>query len=165
MEIDLQETIQENRLVEKIRGREKTAAAITAAVLLMVSPVIADQALTGNKRLEFKATANISEAHNASTDVGLAPGGGDLSYGKINAQSNSTRFINISSEEKTWFNLEASGNISEYLYYTEEMTFKGMKNIPVELSPEKSGYYTGKLVVKAEYGKGGLGRKWMDIKH
>ncbi len=153
---------------EKIKqNKEKISfAAGLLLALTLLSPLMIDRVLVNHQELTFNASADISDRYNnSSARLGIAPGAEGLEYGKMNIEANSTRFISVNAPEETYFDLTAEGNISEYLHYEEEMKFRGGKNVTVELRPEETGNYTGRLVVKAEYAEGGLGKRWLELKH
>lgn len=153
---------------EKIKqNRQKIGiAAGLLLFLILLSPLMIDRVLVNHQTLTFTATADLSSSYNnTSAQLGMAPGAEGLDYGKINSEANATRFISVNAPEETYFDLSAEGNISEYLHYTEEMKFQGAKNVTVELRPQETGNYTGRLVVKAEYAEGDLGKRWLKLKH
>lgn len=153
---------------EKIKqNKEKIGfAAGLLLVLTLLSPMIIDRVFVNHQELTFNASADISTRYNnSSAQLGIAPGAEGLDYGKMNIEANSTRFISVNAPQETYFDFRAEGNISQYLSYTEEMKFQGAKNVSVELRPEETGNYTGRLVVKAEYAEGGLGKRWLELKH
>lgn len=149
------------------QNKEKIGfAAGLLLILAVLSPLMIDQALVNHQKLTFDASADISQRYNnSSAQLGVAPGTEGLDYGKMNIEANSTRFISVNAPEPTYFDFRAEGNISEYLSYTEEMKFQGARNVSVELRPEQTGNYTGRLVVKAEYAEGGLGKQWLKLKN
>lgn len=153
---------------EKIKqNKEKLGfAAGLLLILVLLSPLMIDQALVNHQKLTFNASADISPRYNnSSAQLGIAPGAQGLDYGKMNIQANSTRFISVNAPEQTYFDLTAEGNISQYLSYNQEMKFQGARNVSVELRPEQTGNFTGRLVVKAEYADGNLGKRWLKLKH
>jgi len=154
-------------LRQKIEENKKILAVSTGLVLtmLLITPLLANELLVDDQRLAFNASADVSTSYNNSTNrVGFAPGSKALDYGKLNTESNATRFISLNAPQETTFNYEAQGNISEYLNYEKQMVFEGRKNISVELIPERPGNFSGQFIVKAKYPNGGLGERWMELR-
>jgi hypothetical protein len=151
---------------QKIRDNKKTIATASAAILLLIaiSPLIADFLLVEKQKLTFNATADVSPDHNNSTQLGVAAGSEGLDYGEISSGSNISRFILLDAPVKTYFDLQAKGNISPHLEYEPKMVFQGRKNVTVEFKPPEPGNYSGKLVINARYPNGGLGERWMQLK-
>lgn len=157
------------KALDKISGelaeRRKEVVAVSAlAIILMIStPFIADRFLVEEQELNFPASATIVESANNSSQLGIATGEEGLAFGKISYDTNSTRFVNLNTEQKTYLNLKAEGNISQYLKYDKKDVVNGSKNISVEIVPQETGNYTGSLIINAEYSKGGLGELWLGI--
>ena len=154
-------------LKQKIEENKNAVIVSTVVVLaiLLLTPLVANELLVDDQRLVFNASADVSgNYNNSSNQIGFAPGSQDLDYGKINTESNATRFISMNAPQKTTFNYDARGNISEYLEYEKQMVFEGRKNVSVELIPERPGNFSGQFVVQAKYPNGGLGERWMELR-
>lgn len=151
---------------QKIKENRKTIATAGAVALLIIAitPFAADFLLVEKQELTFNASADVSPEYNNSTELGIAAGSEGLDYGEISTESNVSRFISLKAPEKTYFSFRAEGNISPYLEYEPKMVFQGAKNVTVEFEPSEPGNYSGKLVIDARYAKGGLGKRWMDLK-
>lgn len=151
---------------ELVKDRRTQAAAlvIIAAGLIALSPTIADKTLLQHEQLQFNASVNVSTSHNNTSKVGIAAGSQGLDYGDIGTGVNSTRFIQMRAENRTYLDFQASGNITPYLSYPDQMYIEGTRNISIELEPGEEGYYTGKITINAEWANGGLGERWMELK-
>lgn len=147
-------------------NREKFILGLGAlAALVLLSPILANNFLLDQQELSFDASASVLADYNNSTKLGVAAGKQGLAYGKISSGTNSTRFVEVSSEKKAVLDLRSEGNISNYLDYRKGMVIEEPKNISVEFESSKAGNYSGKLFIKARYGAGALGQLWMDIRY
>jgi hypothetical protein len=154
-----------DKISEKLTESRREAAAVSAlAIILMIAiPLVADRFLVEEQEINFPASATIVESANNSSQLGIATGEEGLAFGRISYDTNSTRFVNLETNQKTYLNLKAEGNISQYLKYDKTDVVSGSENISVEIVPQETGNYTGNLVISAKYSKGGLGELWLGL--
>lgn len=141
------------------------------AGIMLVAAGIAILAFSGlqmtvNERTNvYSSSVTVYSLGNNSSDVNLGVNAGkNLDFGEIPQGTNVTKKISVKTAVPSRVQIKASGNISEYLEMPETVTVEGEKVVPVKISPESPGTYTGIITMRIKVPRGEIGKKWMEIR-
>lgn len=148
---------------------EKTTVAAAIIILFSVSigasPFLLDTFTVDRSIMRYRLQANIT-ANAGNTSIGVSPGD-NFNFGKVEQNTNITKYLKIgANERKILVEVDARGNITEFLNYEDTHYFSGEKKIPVELVTRgnKTGYYNGIANFTITMPQNQVGQLWTKLK-
>jgi hypothetical protein len=151
-------------------GNLLTAGLIVLALLLLSAPFVVDTVFVQKSTSDLDASVEAIEPDN-TTDVGASVDSGEsLEFGRIeNGVVNVTKSFTVSmrgNQPDRYFltRVDSEGNISKFLKYEEEHTFRGSKDIQVEMVSNGTGNFSGVVHVKVQAANNDLGEQWLKLK-
>lgn len=136
-----------------------TVTVILAAGLIGASPFILDKTVLNQQEQSIDTSLQVL-GENESDRVGVNADR-NLNYGALPVETNSTKYLNISSSERAIIRLSAEGNMSEYLDFEDEHYFIGEKNVPVKATAWETGQYNGTLNLESYTSRNKVGDYWI----
>ncbi len=137
---------------------------LVLSVLIGASPFIFDEVSVEKHEENFNTSISVVDAEGEKMSFGVNADQ-NLQFGTIVEGTNATKFINMSTAEKSLLTVKTEGNISEFMFYDEKMYFRGDKQIPLEVQGRESGNYTGTVNLEFQIPENKVGRKWLGLKY
>lgn len=149
----------------KTKRNQKIAGALLIVAGILVFAVSGLQMTVNERKNVYSSSVTVYSLENNSSDVNLGVNAGkNLDFGQIPEGTNVTKKISVETSVPSRVEIKASGNISKYLKIPETVTVEGETVVPVKISPESPGDYSGTITMKITVPRGELGKTWMDIR-
>jgi hypothetical protein len=141
--------------------RKIGAAALVLLVSLGLGFYVLMEVDESSKSFQVNATV-LEEEENETVEAGIAAGQG-MTFGRFSELFNKTKTLQLSSNNLTMVKVSASGNISDKLHFKERKLFQNSTEIPVEMSADSPGFYSGEIRLDLKTGKNSWGETWLKI--
>lgn len=134
------------------------------ALIIGLSPFIIEYASVDVFDAEYEATATVTNTTPASSqNIGVVTGQ-NLEFGRLPLGTASIKYINMSSTKPALMNMDVSGNISEHVEYSDQMSFQGDERTNLRFNASEPGYYEGTVSMKIQTPTNGIGEVWLELK-
>lgn len=140
------------------------ASIVILSGLIGATPLIINETSIDLYEKSYESNISVLPDSGNNTSIGINSDQ-DLDFGYMPEGSNSTKFLNISTQKKSILDISSEGNISEFLVYEDRMYFQGFKKISVEAQGREPGNYTGNITLNFQIPENQVGGKWLDLKY